>query len=176
MLQSFHPGFPSFCDLPHSTWSNLLFSQGREKTYIYRALNFVLFWAVAVVGFALRAGKEGLDAGTKLVPVLSSLPHLLCMPQVFELVTWQSLYSWLGIELLVLYSWLGDYDWTSSCVGMVRCLVMLHDQMYHVSVVVRSKEATSIFSKLKQMLCFGGWGMHMTRKQYQGLWHKLVWG
>jgi len=47
----------------------------------------VLFWAVAVVGFALRAGKEGLDAGTKLVPVLSSLPHLLCMPQVFELVT-----------------------------------------------------------------------------------------
>ncbi|CAM6032606.1 unnamed protein product [Sphagnum compactum] len=39
-----------------------------EKICIYRALNFVLFWAVAVVGFALRAGKEGLDAGTKLVP------------------------------------------------------------------------------------------------------------
>jgi hypothetical protein len=30
-----------------------------------------------VLGFALRVGKEGLDAGTKLVPVLSSLPHLL---------------------------------------------------------------------------------------------------
>ncbi len=120
MLQSSHPGLPSFCDLPHSTWSNLLFSQGSEKICIYRALNFVLFWAVAVVGFALRVGKEGLDAGTKLVPVLSSLPHLLCMPQVFELVTWQSLYSQLGIELLVLYSWLGDYDWASSCVGMVK--------------------------------------------------------
>jgi hypothetical protein len=68
VLQSSHPGLPSFCDLPHSTWSNLLFSQGSEKICIYRALNFVLFWAVAVVGFALRVGKEGLDAGTKLVP------------------------------------------------------------------------------------------------------------
>jgi hypothetical protein len=33
---------------------------------MFRALNLALFWGAAVVGFALRAGKEGLEAGTKL--------------------------------------------------------------------------------------------------------------
>jgi hypothetical protein len=71
----------------------------------------VLFWGAAVVGFALRVGKEGLEAGTKLVHV-HSLPQFLCMPQISELV----LYCWNGegvmllcweiiIELLLMLGW-----------------------------------------------------------------------
>ncbi|CAM6008608.1 unnamed protein product [Sphagnum balticum] len=45
----------------------------------------IRFSFAAVVGFALRASKEGLEAGTKLVHV-HSLPQFLCMPQISALV------------------------------------------------------------------------------------------